>query len=204
VPNYESKIIEILRKSDKGLSTLDLSRKSGLSKTAIIKYLATFRMAGKADFEEVGSSRLWRLLTPTKKGKKEEKKKEEIPKNQDLDEILKEFIESAELTGFAIVDNEGSPLSAVLPKSIAPEQLGAFASLLFEVGIKSIELADLEEFRRIVVEGSKGRVLAYKEGKVLLIAFSKSDTMLGALKMETESLAKRINEILATREESEK
>lgn len=50
--NYEAKIIEALKKSDKGLSIPELTRKAGLSKTAVIKYLATFRMTGKADYRE--------------------------------------------------------------------------------------------------------------------------------------------------------
>ena len=64
MPSYESKIIEALRKSDKSLSMLEVTRKTGLPKTFVIKYLATFRMAGKANFEEVGSARLWRLALP--------------------------------------------------------------------------------------------------------------------------------------------
>lgn len=190
----EARIIEALRKSTGSLSTLELTKKAGLPKTAVIKYLAAFRMAGKADFEEVGSSRLWRLISPAKKTGTQ------IVRKKELDEILKEFMENANLTGFAVVDQKGSPLSAVLPRNIAPERLGALVSLLFTVGIRSIELTDLKEFRRIVIEGKTGRLLAHREGKILLIAFSKPDTMLGPLRFETEALAKRINEILEARE----
>lgn len=119
-----------------------------------------------------------------------------ISKKQKLEEILKEFMEDTQLTGFAVVDKEGSPLSAILPESIDPNNLGTLAALLFKVGIKSIELTDLEEFRRVIIEGSKGRVLAYKKGKVLLIAFSKPDESLGAIRMEMEEFAEKINEIL--------
>jgi predicted regulator of Ras-like GTPase activity (Roadblock/LC7/MglB family) len=196
VLSYEAKIIEALRRSNGNLSTLELSRKAGLPKTAVIKYLATFKMSGKADFEDVGSSRLWRLITPLKN--------ETVAGNEELDEVLKKYMEDADLTGFAVVDREGFPLSAILPKNIAPERLGNLASLLFEVGVKSIELTDFKEFQRIIIEGSAGRVFARQEGKVLLIAFSRPDAMLGPLRLETEALAIRINEILTTRENSEK
>ena len=193
--SYEAKIIEALRRSNGNLSTQELTRKAGLPKTAVIKYLATFKMSGKADFEDVGSSRLWRLITPVKS--------ETTAGNEELDKVLKKFMEDADLTGFAVVNREGSPLSAILPKNIAPERLGTLPSLLFDVGVKSIELTDLKEFYRIIIEGSAGRVFARQEGKVLLIAFSKPDAMLGPMRLETEALAKKINEILNARESSD-
>ena len=64
-------------------------------------------MSGKADFEDVGSSRLWRLITPVKS--------ETTAGNEELDKVLKKYMEDADLTGFAVVDHEGSPLSAILP-----------------------------------------------------------------------------------------
>jgi len=193
--SYEAKIIEALQKSDGNLSTLELTRKTGLPKTAVIKYLATFKMSGKADFEDVGSSRLWRLITPIKG--------ETVAGKEELDKLLKQIIEDANLTGCAVVNREGFPMSAFLPRNIAPEKLGALATLLFDVGVKSIKLSDLKEFRRIIIEGSDGRIFARQEGKVLLIAFSKPDAMIGPLRLETESLAKRINEILNAREGSD-
>ncbi len=190
--SYESRIIEALRKSGGNISTLDLVRRSGLSKTAVIKYLATFRMAGKADFQEVGTAKLWRLIS----SQEENEAGEIIDKSSRLNEIVKEFTENQELTGFAIVNREGSSLAAILPKNINSERLGALANLLFNVGIKCIELADIDQFRQILVEGSSRHILALNEEKVLLIAFSRTGDKLGSLKVEMEELARRINDIL--------
>jgi len=197
--NYEARIVEALKKSDRSLSTLELARKSGLSKTAVIKYLATFRMAGKADFEEMGSSRLWRLLTPAR-----EKPEEPRPSSKEIDGMLKEFVESTGLTGFALANLKGYPLSAVLPKAVLPEQSETLASLLSTTGTGIIELAGFEEFQWIIIEGTKGMILAYKEGKVLLVAFSRPDTVIGPIRMEMKELAKKINRILDDQANSEK
>jgi len=201
LPNYEARIIEALRRSDRSLSTLELAKNSGLSKSTVIKYLATFRMAGKADFEEIGSSRLWRLLMPAKeKGRSEATR----PRKRELYMMLKKFVESTDLTGFALVDLEGYPLSTILPKAVLPGQSEMLASLLSTTGTRIVELAGLEEFQWIIIEGTKGRVFAYKKGGVVLVAFSRPETMIAPIRMEMEELAERIGRILSDQADPEK
>jgi len=110
--SYEAKIVEALQKSDGKLST-KLAKETGLTKTTLIKYLTSFKISGKADFEDVGTSRLWHLVAPTKV-KPSAKKKE-------LDEMLKKLIEYTNLLGCAVVDREGSILSAFLPHNVNQE-----------------------------------------------------------------------------------
>ena len=185
---YEKRIESVLREHRDGLTTMDVARKADISKTTAIKYLAAFRMAGRADFMEVGPAKLWRLIA--------EEAKPSIMRTKQLDAILREFTQNAELVGSAIVDGDGLTLSAVLPDSVGPERLGAISATLLQAGVKSVELADLERLKQIIVEGSGGRVVAVNQGRVLLIAFCGPDKMLGPVKMEMEEFAQRLNEVL--------
>jgi len=185
---YEKRIESVLREHRDGLTTMDVARKADISKTTAIKYLAAFRMAGRADFMEVGPAKLWRLIA--------EEAKPSTMRTKQLDAILREFTQNAELVGSAIVDGDGLTLSAVLPDSVGPERLGAISATLLQAGVKSVELADLERLKQIIVEGSGGRVVAVNQGKVLLIAFCGPDKMLGPVKMEMEEFAQRLNEVL--------
>jgi len=185
---YEKRIESVLREHRDGLTTMDVARKADISKTTAIKYLAAFRMAGRADFMEVGPAKLWRLIA--------EEAKPSIMRTKQLDAILREFTQNAELVGSAIVDGDGLTLSAVLPDSVGPERLGAISATLLQAGVKSVELADLERLKQIIVEGRGGRVVAVNQGKVLLIAFCGPDKMLGPVKMEMEEFAQRLNEVL--------
>lgn len=186
---YEKRIESVLREHKDGLTTVDVARKADISKTTAIKYLAAFRMAGKANFMEVGPAKLWRLV-------EKEERKRSILRTKKLDAILEEFTKDADLVGSAIVDEEGLPLSAALPDNLTPDQLGVLSATLFQAGVKSIELADLERLKQIVVEGSRGRIVALNQGKVLLIAFCGPDKLLGPVKLEMEVFAGRLNEIL--------
>jgi len=186
---YEKRIESVLKENKDGLTTIDVARKADISKTTAIKYLAAFRMAGKADFREVGPAKLWRLFA-------EKEKTPSIPMTKQLDAILAEFTLNAELVGSAIVDGEGLTLSAVLPDSIGPERMGALSATLLQAGVKSVELADLDRLKQIIVEGSGGRIVTLNQGKVLLIAFCGPDKRLGTVKLEMGEFALRLNKIL--------
>ena len=43
----EERVLEALKESEDGLTIQEVIRKTGISKTAAIKYLATFKMAGR-------------------------------------------------------------------------------------------------------------------------------------------------------------
>jgi hypothetical protein len=43
-----------------GLTTVDVGKKAGISKTTVIKYLSVLRSEGRVEFVEVGPAKLWR------------------------------------------------------------------------------------------------------------------------------------------------
>jgi len=192
--SYESKIIDALKESERGLSTLEVAKRAGISKTAAIKYLATFRMAGKADYVEAGPLRLWRLIIPKKVSKRGMASKE-----REIRRLLKGFVEEADLVGSAVVSHDGSALAVILPPNIDYDRVEAVATTLFRAGVRSSDLANLERFKEIRVDGEKGKILAYNGDKFLILAFCKPETMLGTVKIEMEKLSKKVDEILSKR-----
>ncbi len=59
--SYKDRIVEVISNSDVGLTTVDVAKKAGVSKTTVIKYLSVLRSEGQVEFVEVGPSKLWRI-----------------------------------------------------------------------------------------------------------------------------------------------
>ncbi len=64
---YKDRIIEVIRSSDVGLTTVDVAKRSDVSKTTVIKYLSVLRSEDQVEFVEVGPSKLWRIKSQTEK-----------------------------------------------------------------------------------------------------------------------------------------
>jgi len=60
MPSYKEKILEVIGESEVGLTTVDVAKKAGVSKTTVIKYLSVLSSEGSVEFVEVGPSKLWR------------------------------------------------------------------------------------------------------------------------------------------------
>lgn len=58
---YKDRIIEVIGSSNMGLTTVDVAKKAGVSKTTVIKYLSVLSSEGQVEFVEVGPSKLWRI-----------------------------------------------------------------------------------------------------------------------------------------------
>jgi len=61
MPSYKEKILEVIGESEVGLTTVDVAKKAGVSKTTVIKYLSVLSSEGSVEFVEVGPSKLWRV-----------------------------------------------------------------------------------------------------------------------------------------------
>jgi predicted ArsR family transcriptional regulator len=59
--SYEDRILKAIRESEVGLTTVDVAKQAGVSKTTAIKYLSVLKSEGKCKFVEVGPSKLWRV-----------------------------------------------------------------------------------------------------------------------------------------------
>ncbi|MGV8175383.1 MAG: FaeA/PapI family transcriptional regulator [Methanothrix sp.] len=59
--SYQEKILEVIGESNMGLTTVDVAKRAGVSKTTVIKYLSVLSSEGSVEFVEVGPSKLWRI-----------------------------------------------------------------------------------------------------------------------------------------------
>lgn len=59
--SYKEKILEVIGESMMGLTTVDVAKRAGVSKTTVIKYLSVLSSEGRVEFVEVGPSKLWRI-----------------------------------------------------------------------------------------------------------------------------------------------
>lgn len=59
--SYKERILDVIRESEVGLTTVDVAKKAGVSKTTVIKYLSVLSSEGQVEFVEVGPSKLWRI-----------------------------------------------------------------------------------------------------------------------------------------------
>lgn len=71
--SYKERILEVIGKSEVGLTTVDVAKKAGVSKTTVIKYLSVLSSEGDVEFVEVGPSKLW--MTSNKIAKHREEKR---------------------------------------------------------------------------------------------------------------------------------
>ncbi|OPY48716.1 MAG: IclR helix-turn-helix domain protein [Methanosaeta sp. PtaU1.Bin112] len=58
--SYKEKILNVIGEAEVGLTTVDVAKKAGVSKTTVIKYLSVLSSEGLVEFVEVGPSKLWR------------------------------------------------------------------------------------------------------------------------------------------------
>ena len=58
--SYKERILKSIEESDVGLTTVNVAKKAGISKTTVIKYLSVLRSEGRVEFAEVGPAKLWR------------------------------------------------------------------------------------------------------------------------------------------------
>jgi hypothetical protein len=59
--SYKERILKSIEESDMGLTTVDVAKRAGISKTTVIKYLSVLRSEGLVEFAEVGPAKLWRI-----------------------------------------------------------------------------------------------------------------------------------------------
>lgn len=60
---YKDRILKAIEESEDGLTTVDVAKQAGVSKTTVIKYLSVLKSEGLCQYVEVGPSKLWRATT---------------------------------------------------------------------------------------------------------------------------------------------
>jgi len=69
--SYQDRILKAIRESEGGLTTVDVAKQAGVSKTTVIKYLSVLKSEGKCEYVEVGPSKLWKASQERPKRQKD-------------------------------------------------------------------------------------------------------------------------------------
>lgn len=118
--SYIDRIMRAIEESENGLTTVDVAKRAGVSKTTVIKYLSVLKSEGKCEFVEVGPSKLWRSTRGPR---------EPSNGNMQIDVIQKdEYICQPEHMSIQIPDADDLSKDATISLSfkVKPDQICSF------------------------------------------------------------------------------
>ena len=128
--SYEERILKAIEASEVGLTTVDVAKQAGVSKTTAIKYLSVLKSEGKCKFVEVGPSKLWRASEP----KESSVAPENVECLEDFEAALKKDgsleIPSLKLSVVAQLEEISDDVTISMSFKVKPEKVGTFMNLM--------------------------------------------------------------------------
>lgn len=118
--SYKERILEVIKESEVGLTTVDVAKHARVSKTTAIKYLSVLKSENKCEFVEIGPSKLWRPKSnesadsTSKKGS-----------YRDLGDIV-----SIQPSTQALFDELAEDAIISMSFRVKPEKIGSFMDLI--------------------------------------------------------------------------
>lgn len=128
--SYEERILKAIEDSEVGLTTVDVAKKAGVSKTTAIKYLSVLKSEGKCKFVEVGPSKLWRSSEP----KRISENAEDVECLENFEAALKKggavVMPSLRLSVVAQLEEISDDVTISMSFKVKPEKVGTFMNLM--------------------------------------------------------------------------
>jgi predicted ArsR family transcriptional regulator len=128
--SYEERILKAIEASEVGLTTVDVAKQAGVSKTTAIKYLSVLKSEGKCKFVEVGPSKLWRASEP----KEASVAPENVECLEDFEAALKKGgsleMPSLKLSVVAQLEEISDDVTISMSFKVKPEKVGTFMNLM--------------------------------------------------------------------------
>jgi transposase len=128
--SYEERILKAIEDSEVGLTTVDVAKKAGISKTTAIKYLSVLKSEGKCQFVEVGPSKLWRAS----ESKWISETAEDVECLEDFEAALKKggavATPSLKLSVVAQLEELSDNVTISMSFKVKPEKVGTFMNLM--------------------------------------------------------------------------
>jgi transposase len=128
--SYEERILKAIEDSEVGLTTVDVAKQAGVSKTTAIKYLSVLKSEGKCEFVEVGPSKLWRSSEP----KEAAITPENVERLEDFEAALKKGcaveMPSLKLSVVAQLEEISDDVTISMSFKVKPEKVGTFMNLM--------------------------------------------------------------------------
>ncbi|HII06550.1 MAG TPA: winged helix-turn-helix transcriptional regulator [Methanotrichaceae archaeon] len=128
--SYEERILKAIEDSEVGLTTVDVAKQAGVSKTTAIKYLSVLKSEGKCQFVEIGPSKLWRISEP----KEVAETAENVECMEDFEAALKRggavTTSSLKLSLVAQLEEISDDVVISMSFKVKPEKVGTFINLM--------------------------------------------------------------------------
>jgi predicted ArsR family transcriptional regulator len=127
--SYEERILKAIEDSEVGLTTVDVAKQAGVSKTTAIKYLSVLKSEGKCEFVEVGPSKLWRSSEPGGAAINTEK----VEYLEDFKAALKDRgvdLAPVKLSVVAQLEEISEDVTISMSFKVKPENVGTFMNLM--------------------------------------------------------------------------
>jgi predicted ArsR family transcriptional regulator len=127
--SYEERILKAIEDSEVGLTTVDVAKQAGVSKTTAIKYLSVLKSEGKCEFVEVGPSKLWRASESGGAAINTEK----VEYLKDFNAALKDRgvdLAPVKLSVVAQLEEISEDVTISMSFKVKPENVGTFMNLM--------------------------------------------------------------------------
>jgi predicted ArsR family transcriptional regulator len=118
--SYKERILGVIKESEVGLTTVDVAKQAGVSKTTAIKYLSVLKSEEKCVFVEVGPSKLWRL-----KANESEDSTSKEGSYRDLEDIV-----SIQPSTQALFEELAEDAIISMSFRVKPEKIASFMDLI--------------------------------------------------------------------------
>ena len=104
---------------------------------------------------------------------------------------------NSDIQGSAIVSVQGLPICSVLARDINDGIVSAMSAAILSVSERAIEELARGDLLRILIEGVDGIIILSKAGvNAILCTLAKSDSSLGMVFLNIQSVSKKISELL--------
>ncbi|MCR3884241.1 FaeA/PapI family transcriptional regulator [Methanotrichaceae archaeon M04Ac] len=130
--SYEDRILKAIRESEVGLTTVDVAKQAGVSKTTAIKYLSVLKSEGKCKFVEVGPSKLWRVAEADEAAVsgEDQEPSELFEARPGREEEIPPDISTLNLSIVAELEEISDDVTISMSFKVKPEKVGAIMKLL--------------------------------------------------------------------------
>lgn len=120
-----------------------------------------------------------------------------MTKKEELEKLLVSLRDVGNIEGLSVVSKDGLIISSLLDERFDGETLGAMVATMGGAAETVVGELKMGTPERIVVESSKGKVIAVEAGKnAILVVISSPNAPLGMLFIEAKKTAGKITELL--------
>lgn len=114
--------------------------------------------------------------------------------SKQIDASLQYLMDSVpELRGVLVADNEGLPVTQILPAGLDPLRASAIAATALGLGKRTVEMLKSGTLTEVSVTGNEGLTFLYTAGtRYVLVVLAPNDTNVGLIHLGARECARKI------------